>query len=374
MALAVGSNRIHVSSDGGENWARKTNGLLGFSFSISSAFIGNGIMLAGGLAVESATGFTLSPIFRSVDGGETWGPTAVAGVTSETQTRIFTMAGLGTTLFAGDQALGIFRSTDNGATWTSANTGIPDFNGQRVVNKLLAAHGKVFAAVSTSGLWVTTTGDGWSEANAFFSRAGAPETRFLGKDLALAEDGTLYAMMENAYVYRSANAGGTWTQVADTLPGANMIPLNLLQIETVGNTLFVLGQDFSQAGGPVKVYQTENRGDSWTEVALAGVDRPGFGLLQGAHGYLYLNGQTGLYRMQVAAAAVGPRLSYSFTNRELKVCWPTDGKAYRLQRATAIAGDWETEPAVPASTGGNDCVTVAVPNAGLAFYRLVETP
>jgi len=83
-------------------------------------------------------------VFHSTNNGTSW--TAVnPGLTN---TSVYSLAVLGTILFAGTDG-GVFLSTDNGTSWTAVNNGLTD----TLVTSLAVSGANLFAGTSTAGVW-----------------------------------------------------------------------------------------------------------------------------------------------------------------------------------------------------------------------------
>lgn len=372
-ALAVGqgetllagySGRVYLSSDRGDSWAHKTNTLGVPVLSVVALHMQSDLIVASTLEKE-----TLPPLFYSADRGATWSKSTVSGL-SERATRIITFASLPGVLLAGDQSYGVFRSSNGGADWTPSNPGLPTQFDRYVVADLLAAQGKFFAGVSGGGIYVSEDrGLSWAPAGQLLDENGAPAFGFLGKSLAEGADLALYAMLENAYIYRSQDGGRIWRRISHTL---SKNPLNFLHIATSGTLLFALAQDFFTPGNPLRLFRTENGGAQWTEVPLTGLVRPLLAFMEAAHGHLYLPGASALYRLAVGSGPPSaPQLSFAIEAGKLVLCWPSGGASTVLERTASISpgARWEPVPRTPSVSEGRICSQQPM-SEGLQFFRL----
>src|SRR5690348_2933013 len=65
--------------------------------------------------------------------------------------RVQTLAGSGSTIYAGGPTAGVFRSTDDGLTWRPANKGLEN----ATINSIVIVNGSIYAATYT-GLYKST--------------------------------------------------------------------------------------------------------------------------------------------------------------------------------------------------------------------------
>jgi photosystem II stability/assembly factor-like uncharacterized protein len=107
----IGSNNIYYSSDNGETWIEKRNGLP-HQVVVPLALGGDGTLYTG----------TGSGVYRLTNGGDTWLPPS-------NYNNVFA-SGLAVSedgsIFAATRVAGVLKSTDGGVTWTQINTGLSD--------------------------------------------------------------------------------------------------------------------------------------------------------------------------------------------------------------------------------------------------------
>jgi photosystem II stability/assembly factor-like uncharacterized protein len=233
-------------------------------------------------------GVAPAALFRSEDGGVTWGEIETL---TQHPTRSRWHPGAGglclhsivvdpsdeKRMFVGISAVGVFRTEDGGATWTVANQGTraeflpekyPEFG--QCVHKLLMADGKK----------------------------------------------SLLFQQNHCGVYRSADAGRTWQEITSGLPSDFGFPLALHPRES--ETLFVLplkGAEFRcPPEGKLRVFRSRNGGKTWDTLTK--------GLPQE-------NAFVGVYREGMAADSLNPAGVYFGTNTGKIFGSPDEGDTWQ---------------------------------------------
>lgn len=146
---------IYRSTNGGVTW-----GLVFPTMQITPSAIaaGDGVVYLGDL---------LSGLFRSSDHGVTWSATPFSGAT-------FAILPSGSTVYVGsDRDSGsMFRSTDHGSTWTTFDAGLPS---DAAIEALAADGPFLYAGDDQRGVWRTTVAPA-----GLFPAADGPGLRILG--------------------------------------------------------------------------------------------------------------------------------------------------------------------------------------------------
>jgi photosystem II stability/assembly factor-like uncharacterized protein len=234
---------IYISTDRGLNWNKQGTA---FSSPLYAAqlVVHDGLLFASagndGVYVSSDDGMTFTkvssglPNFPSGDG---------YSVTED-------FLSTGTSLIAAMQS-GIYRTTDNGANWSEASEAVMNVRMQDIVN-----NGEVIVSTSDyAGVFVSADkGKTWTHGN-----TGLPTYR----TRALAASGTdLYASVLFGKVYRSDDNAATWEWASNGLPSS------VIFMEADNTRVFaaVEGQTFMYD----QLFQTKDKGMSWTEIPTAG--------------------------------------------------------------------------------------------------------
>jgi hypothetical protein len=165
------------------------------------------------------------------------------------------------------------QSLNNGDNWMAIGTpGVNGFNpGDAGINTIATLGNTVYAATEDGHVWVTTNnGSSWTSRDpipGFNAIAGGVPGGFqdLEVDAGDATGQTAYIVTAEFsedidgtssslhHVFRTTNAGGTWTDISGNLPD---LPTWSIAIDHVNNTLYV--------GNDTGVYFSTNGGISWS--------------------------------------------------------------------------------------------------------------
>jgi len=315
-AYSNGGN--YVSRDGGLTWATAPNGLFRFSFTDT----------------QTGLGVSASGIYRTADGGATFTPVQAGAATD--------VAFLSPTVAVGIVGGSFVRSTDGGLTWTPGATADGRTRLEVVSPTVVLAWGE--ASADARVLRSADGGQTWADLGNVIG-AGTHAFTVVDAQTVVASDVT-------GGVFRSANAGLTWTQVF-TSPGPR--PGFLSSVAPV----FADAQTGYFGYGNGFVIKTTDGGATWTQIS-SGVGASLTDVDRFADGAMIAVGANGA--VLTRAAAGGPwRLSATLTTLDLvavdlagaqsAVVVDEDGRVYR---STDSGQTWTAGAAAPPSLDAMD--------------------
>ena len=134
---------------------------------------------------------------------------------------VYSLAAIGTNIFAGTTGGGVFLSTNNGTSWTAENNGLSS----AYIGPLAVIGTNLFAGTEYGVFLTTNNGTSWTAVNNGLTHKSA---------YALAVDGTnLFAGTDSGGVFLSTNMGSTWTSVND-----GMSDITIWTLASDGSNLF----------------------------------------------------------------------------------------------------------------------------------------
>jgi photosystem II stability/assembly factor-like uncharacterized protein len=189
------------------------------------------------------------------------------------------------TLFAGGDPGVLFRSADGGATWELDRTlwehpTRPEWQaggGGLCLHSIVTWPGepdRLALGMSAVGIWLTEDGGrSWSHGNQGIvapylpADAGEETLTYCIHNLHRAPKQPERMFMQfHGGVYRSDDAGASWTAIGDGLPSDFGFPLTIDPADP--NSAFVIpltaDMDRTTPDGRVRVYETRDAGESWT--------------------------------------------------------------------------------------------------------------
>ncbi|MBC8043260.1 MAG: hypothetical protein IAF08_07425, partial [Rhizobacter sp.] len=251
-----GSSEVYVATDGSGVWYSTDKGT---SWQIQNSGMRASIVYTMTKKGENLYAGTYhNSLHLSTNDGITWVRKS-NGIPNNA--RLTSLAIKGAAIFVGDVNGGVFRSTNNGNNWTNIDPGSGTI-------ALAASGGDVFAG-TFSGIYRTTNdGDSWTKVGNAASGLTNEWVVALTINGPYIFAGTPSG--PGAGIYRSSDRGDSWTLVGSTasgLPAAN--PNNgygYVQSVFVVNTNTV----YAGVNGAGKTYKSTDNGGSWTEVAGIG--------------------------------------------------------------------------------------------------------
>ena len=188
-------------------------------------------------------------------------------------------------IYAGGDPGVLFESRDDGATWT-LNTALWEHptraswqpgGGGLCLHSIVPWPGdpdRLALGISAAGVWLTSDGGAtWSRGNAGLVPRYVPEeSRAESTDLCVhnlqraPRDPERIFMQFHGGVYRSDDAGRTWTDIAAGLPSDFAFPMAVDPAEPDSAFVIPLTADSDRvtAEGRVRVYETRDAGATWT--------------------------------------------------------------------------------------------------------------
>ncbi|MBX3054554.1 MAG: hypothetical protein KF753_23995 [Caldilineaceae bacterium] len=230
------SDGVFRSADGGNTWQRAGDELI--DQSINSLAVLPRCILAG----------TSQGLFRWADGEDGWQPSAAGDFVA------FALAHTDGLAVAGAWQSGVHISTDDGASWQPANgTGTDLLTGHAPPLAALTPQNELFVADSDGlALFSTDRGASWQPLDFLLPDGFCP----LITDAGSGERYTLFAWADDAIHRRTGQAD--WQRL--TSPGTGITQLVASPAFDQDNTLFL-------ADGDDYLYLSEDRGDSWQELS-----------------------------------------------------------------------------------------------------------
>ncbi|KAK7237652.1 hypothetical protein SO694_00098076 [Aureococcus anophagefferens] len=304
-----GSAYVFRTTNDGASWTQTAKLLA--SDAAAYDWFGTSVAVSGDLVVVGApynddAVLGSAYVFRTTNGGTTWSETAklVASDAAEDDKFGFSVAVSGDLVVVGaygnadagsySGSAYVFRTTNDGTTWSetaklvASDAAEDDYFGFSVAVSgdlvVVGAWGNADAGDESGSAYVfRTTNDGttWSEtAKLLASDAAAGD--WFGYSVAVSGDlvvvGAPYNYNDDAgdepgsaYVFRTTNAGASWTQVAKLVASDAAAYDWFGTSVAVSGDLVVVGADGNDdAGsdsGSAYVFRTTNDGASWTQVA-----------------------------------------------------------------------------------------------------------
>jgi hypothetical protein len=223
-------------------------------------------------------------IYRSSDNGNTW-IQKNNGLTNDALTGITYFTGIGSYVFACTFD-GIFRSNNNGDSWTQINTGLPDLFALTLIN----VGGTLYAGTENDISKSTDNGDHWTPLHITFGPQGVSllgfhnniifagtfnvglfrsldgGTTWIDSNTGMTNTSVLSFIINSDYIFvggygglfRSNNDGISWQQVNNGFP----VGMVVQALTFVGNVIFVGSFAFPVVNA-LGVYVSYDNGDHW---------------------------------------------------------------------------------------------------------------
>jgi photosystem II stability/assembly factor-like uncharacterized protein len=223
-ALTVNGNNIFAgtwidgifrSTDKGKNWVRKSNGIP-FVVKMETDTGYNAIVNVIIMSDDTIYAGTSKGVYKSTNNGENWIlknnglPQVVKNTPIDTFIHIESMAKSGNNIFAGTRR-GVFMSTDNGDYWTAKNKSMENM----AVYSLAVNGNNIYAGTEFGGVYLSTdNGDNWKKNDSLYTKSIA-SIIIKGNNIFVGGYG----------VYLSTDNGNSWTFKNSGLPSMAVGPL-----------------------------------------------------------------------------------------------------------------------------------------------------
>lgn len=176
-------------------------------------------------------------VFVSTNNGTSW-------TTADPGFRVLSLASDGDSVFAGTDN-GVYISCDKGASWTLGKDGLEN----STISSLVLSKGNLFAGANNGVFLSTDKGKSWTAVD-----SGLPENPMMVNDVAVDDNGDVFAALSSKGVFRSIDNGKSWTAVNSGLTNTNV------------KSLLVRGNKIFAGTAGTGIFLSTDRGESWTLV------------------------------------------------------------------------------------------------------------
>ncbi len=245
------SSRILKSTDNGESWTYKRNGISGKTIIESFAVKGDTLF--------AATQSGINPgIYKSEDGGNNWDL-----LTSHSSSRNYIIKIINNRVFISgyfDSNEIIKYSDDYGESWNTPSGLGSDFDKANIITK---GNSNIYAATSSKFFFSSDNGSSWELATS----NGLP-IAFSGFDFLYQKEGEtiigISASFQGISIYSSNDNGNNWTENSSISGISNLHYYN--NIEMINSNLYSIGIP-KNLGDPFIILTSSDLGNSWSEIS-----------------------------------------------------------------------------------------------------------
>jgi photosystem II stability/assembly factor-like uncharacterized protein len=300
-----GGGEVWVTTDGGENWDNRSDGLPGNPLN-AVVYDGTRLLVGGGqvfgtqnvglytsndlglswtvlhntswplrvvtdIAVDPNNAQTIvvatsgAGLNRTTDGGATW-QTGIGGSGALAVQSARYRPGSSLELFAGTTSLGVFKSSNAGNNFTGSSKGISELNLFSVATSPIDPQRIAVAFQGNNNGGVFSSTDGGTN----WTLEPVPPTRY--SKVGFAPDGRLYAISSGPStvapegLYRR-ESNGSWSALGPDQGNLYESDLAALRFSTNNpNLIFLGGADFGVAGYEGTIWRSSDAGQNWTKL------------------------------------------------------------------------------------------------------------
>ncbi len=233
--IFIGTNfGVYLSTDYGESWTAKNNGLTSLVITCISSYENN--IFAGTYD---------KGVFRSTDYGESW--VAINSGLPALETKYLFTNGNKIFAYVDDyEKKGLFQTTNNGENWTKVNLVVE----LKYNKEITVQDSKMYVGTTKNdgGILVSTdNGDNWEPLG-----INIPDGTSV-KNIAF-KDSEIFIILTELGVYRSSDNGNSWVEVNNGIEYYNEIN----KIVTVNDKIFVCSNYYAGC------YMSSDNGENWS--------------------------------------------------------------------------------------------------------------
>lgn len=302
-----GLDFLYRSTDFGETWQSKTNGMQSLPIVNSFVKIGNKIFAG-----------TAAGVFISTDNGEIW---IEKNNGFGKYLTVFEMINSGNKLFASNQS-GIYLSTDYGESWIQKNNGLPKgytFDKISKIDSLILIGSNVDTYNGgINKIYITTDyGDSWIEKNNQpFYKSYIYSFASIGNRILLSSKDSLFVSYDSAK---------SWLNITNSLP---------LQLQQGVEEFFVDNENIYAISGS-ELYVSSDDGSTW--IALRKVNNYGAVYTLAVNGNTIFAGASPIKKMSTYPDGIYSSIDFGNTweprglfNRDVHAIYTYDSNIYAI--------------------------------------------
>ena len=281
MYVGTDGNGVYKSTDGGVTFNPSNTGLTNLTvFNMAIAASNPNVIYLG----TSQTG-TGAGMYISTNAGATW--TQINSGIVETSIAVGALAVDPTnpaiaymSIFDGlvDSQVGLYKTTNSGTTWVAANTGIGTIKNFLSISINPLNHNVVYAGTSfgvasqtgPSAIYRSNdAGVTWTSISSGLPTATTDINPVRDMSISTLDTARVLAgLFQNTIAggaFVTTNGGALWTRLSSGIPNVAAVQIRSVLIQPGSNSIFFAGMDVSAAAGQIGgVYMTTNGGTSWT--------------------------------------------------------------------------------------------------------------